>query len=411
MFDIEQKTLGEEEWKLIPQESIKVLRKIKRSTNKILKDISEKIYEGFITGANDVYFVNSAKAKQLRLEMDILKPVPKGRNVKRWNIVWYNRFVIYPHKRNGTPIKENLLKNDYPNVYEYLMSHKNEIEKRKIFRKTPLELFNSWFPLIHPKPTEIFNIQKIITPNLSTENNFAYDENGKYFLDHDCYGIILNDKSRNNYLYILGILNSRIMEFYLKQISPYASGKYYRYMTGYLNKLPIKLPETAEENKTAKKIIEKVDVILKLKKESQPIDIGEFLSTHETVKLFEIASFSIREGAKFKFAKSRKKEGKIFINEFDFIQVKNKKIFEFLERYLNFASDRLKKSKNPKEEIYNIPVPKDRKIINEIIKKTGPEKENIEEEVKKLENEIDELVYEIYGISKTERKTIEDALK
>ncbi len=51
------------------------------------------------------------------------------------------------------------------------------------------------------------------------------------------------------------------------------------------------------------------------------------------------------------------------------------------------------------------------KRLNEIGDKQTVEKEKIEAEIKKTDNEIDELVYQLYGITEEERKIIEDSLK
>ena len=39
------------------------------------------------------------------------------------------------------------------------------------------------------------------------------------------------------------------------------------------------------------------------------------------------------------------------------------------------------------------------------------EKEKIEKEINKTDNEIDELVYKLYGITEEEKKIIEESLK
>jgi len=55
--------------------------------------------------------------------------------------------------------------------------------------------------------------------------------------------------------------------------------------------------------------------------------------------------------------------------------------------------------------IYNIAVPKSDDVLNEIVRK---DKTKIEEEIRKLEGEINELVFEIYGVKeKEERETVE----
>jgi len=409
LFDVEQDKLGKEQWKLIPEILLKVFNKIKASSDKTLLDVAELIYEGFITGNNKIYFVTSEKVKSLRLEKDLLKPVPKGRYVKRWYF-FTDQFVVYPHIDidGKTEVIENL-NSKYPNTWRYFKDNEAELKKRKYLMDAIKKGGRKeWFEIWNPRSYNWFNQPKIITPNLSTENNFAFDEDS-VFLDHDCYGIILKDKRRNNYLYILGLLNSHLLEFYLKQISPYASGKYYRYMTGYLEQLPIKLPETPEEKKIADQIIKKVDEILELHK-SGIFDIDAILEREETEKLYNMpkVTFSISDNTKFE--KIKADDNKIFINSQDFIEIKDKKIRDFVEIYLNSNSGKLSKAKDVKNMILNVSVPKSNEVLKEIVKKGGEDQSQIRDKVKKLEDEINELVYQIYRITKEERKIVEENL-
>jgi len=193
------------------------------------------------------------------------------------------------------------------------------------------------------------------------------------------------------------------LEFYLKQISPYASGKYYRYMTGYLEKLPIKLPETEEEKRIADQIVNKVDEILELNRRLS-IDIDELLKGQETEKLPYLASvsFSIRDDAKFE--RVEVKGDRVFISSEDYIEIKDKRIRDFVAVYLNSIAEKLRKSKDVKGLIYNIEVPKSVDVLNEIVRK---DKTKIEEEIRKLEEEINGLVFEIYGVKEEEIEIIE----
>jgi type II restriction/modification system DNA methylase subunit YeeA len=60
--------------------------------------------------------------------------------------------------------------------------------------------------------------------------------------------------------------------------------------------------------------------------------------------------------------------------------------------------------------ILNIAVPKSNEVLKETIKKGGVDQSQIKEKIKKLEDEINELVYQIYGITKEERKIVEENL-
>ena len=51
------------------------------------------------------------------------------------------------------------------------------------------------------------------------------------------------------------------------------------------------------------------------------------------------------------------------------------------------------------------------KKLKEIGDKNTLEKQKIEEEIKKTDNEIDELVYQLYGITEEEKRIIEESLR
>jgi len=254
-----------------------------------------------------------------------------------------------------------------------------------------------------PRSFEQFENVKILTPDISTHNRFAldfekiYSLNTSYVIDIDNFS--LNPK------YLLGLLNSSTLEFFFKQISPFISGGYYRYINQYLEKLPIKLPETEEEKRIAEQIVNKVDEILELNRRLS-IDIEELLKGEETEKLPYLASvsFSIRDDASFE--RVEVKGDKIFISSEDYIEIKDKKIRDFVAVYLNSVVEKFRKSKDVKGLIYNVGVPKSDDVLNEIVRK---DKTKIEEEIRKLEGEINELVFEIYGVTGEEREIVEAA--
>ncbi len=100
----------------------------------------------------------------------------------------------------------------------------------------------------------------------------------------------------------------------------------------------------------------------------------------------------------------------IFINPDDSIETKDKGIRDFVAVYLNSIPEKLSKSKEVKSLIYNLPVPKSNDIIGKIGKSCGFDQAEIKEKIKKLEREINELVYEIYGITVEEKTIVEESL-
>ena len=73
--------------------------------------------------------------------------------------------------------------------------------------------------------------------------------------------------------YLLGILNSRLGEYYVKQTSPYVSGGYYSFTTTYLNPFPIRRIDfdNPVEKKMHDDLVALVDKMLELNKRLAPI--------------------------------------------------------------------------------------------------------------------------------------------
>ena len=87
--------------------------------------------------------------------------------------------------------------------------------------------------------------------------------------------------------------------------------------------------------------------------------------------------------------------------------MKDKEILEFVYVCLNSITEILENAKEIKKLIYNIEIPKSSDILKEIINKGRINQKEVNERIKKLEQEINELVYELYGITENEKKIIE----
>lgn len=414
LFEIDQSILDSDSWKMVPRQVMNILEKININAQTKLADIAAEIYEGFITGANNIFFVERNKAEQLKLEKELLREIPKGKDIKRWRFVTRERYVIYPHKSiNGktVPFSSFELKSKYPNVWKYFETYSAKLKKRKYLMDAIKKgQRQEWFEIWNPRNVSWFEQQKIITPNLSTENNFALDDGG-YFLDHDCYGIILKNKDKANYLFVLALLNSKVLEFYLKQISPFASGRYFRYMTGYLNQLPIKLPQTSEEKRFVDQIIKRVELILQRSAperlirgfpdtylseyRSKGVEFDEIKCTFNAnhSKLEPLLSGTVVKGYAVYPAKG---EDPIWVET------------EEKARYLMLA---LKGKSVKQDETVKIPIPRDNSIVVNILDKLQTTMREIESiKADQLEKEIDELVYQLYGLNNQDIEVIESFL-
>jgi type I restriction-modification system DNA methylase subunit len=367
-----------------------------------LKELVEEIMEGVTfggKGADNIFVIDNKTIKSFKIESKLYKKVLKGRDIRKWNLEWDHRYLFYPYDENGNELNIK----EFSNSCEYVKQFYDSLSRRILDGKKITEWGKQWFSFWRVRNPEVFTKQKILSPRIATNNSFALDLKGEFYLTDSAVAIV---PKNIDIKYLLGVLNSNLLFFIVKNTSPFVQGRYYSYTRTYLDNLPIKLPSTPEEKKIANQIIKRVDEILELHK-SGIVDINVVVEDEETEKLHQLpkVSFNINDNAKFEKIKS---EGnKIYITSQDFIEIKDKKIRDFVEAYLNSNNEKLAKSKDVKNMILNIPVPKSDEVLKELIKKGGADQSQIKEKIKKLEDEIDELVYQIYGITQSEIKIVE----
>jgi len=205
-----------------------------------LRQFTDHIFQGIASGKDEVFYISAEIAKQHGIESDMLKPLLKGRDLKRYCITWSGTFVVYPYDDNSKVIPETKLKANYPNTYRYLESQRHLLSGRPYFDKSK----KLWFEIWNQRNKGNFGLLRIVTPEISDRNHFAITD--KYFGNTKTYHIIPKDKSPENYFYLTALLNSCVLEFYYQAITTPQSGGFFAYKTQFLELLPIKPPCSSE---------------------------------------------------------------------------------------------------------------------------------------------------------------------
>ena len=120
-------------------------RSIKEKIEKIgvpLKDWDIKIYRGILTGCNEAFIIDGETKDALIAQdpksAEIIRPILRGRDIKRYSYDFANKWLIATH--NGTPTQERIKIEDYPAVKMHLDSYYAKIAKRDDQGDTPYNL-------------------------------------------------------------------------------------------------------------------------------------------------------------------------------------------------------------------------------------------------------------------------------
>lgn len=266
-FNGYQEMLKDEGWALIGKEEQLLLEKIVQTGIELGNYVNDDIHRGVLTGANDVFIIGPEERETLiaadpRCE-EIIKPFLSGKEIKRFRKPSPENYLLFT--RRGIDI------NQYPAVLEYLEQFRERLEPRP--ENVSSNNWNGrksgnyeWYEIQDAiEYHEVFESPKIIFPDISKEGNFSLDEEGGIYLTNTCYAIPYPDK------YLLGVLNSRAVYFFYKNISSSYRGGYLRYIYQYLEKIPI--PDSSSDQRGS--IENKVDQILELKERNPEADTKE----------------------------------------------------------------------------------------------------------------------------------------
>jgi hypothetical protein len=400
VFKVNQGNLTEDVWKLGPEEFYGLLDKIDKNSIR-LKEIS-KIDRGIYTGLNEAFVVDETIIQSANLERKLLKPLVAGKNVKRFSINYKGLYLIYT---KDIDIEE------YPNTKKYLERFIPKLEKR--WCVTDPRMGRKWYELEKPREPELYETEKIITPDISIRNNFTYDGRNHYCLD-TAFVIAPKEKYKDKILFILGLLNSLLIEFYFKQISTHVRGGYFRYKKQYLERLPIKLPPIKKEQKLADEITSLVEEILALAKVEQRIqNFPEpyFEEFKDEIEEYDIVKWIPKRSYKeLKPVLEPEITGgsRIILGRDDFIQ-STKIDSEVKEKYI---IDSLRGGKARKDAEFRIRFPLSDAMVKKILRRYEKDKERLKEKpIAELEEEMNERVYRLYGLDEEDKRVIEEFLE
>ena len=203
-----------------------------------LRDWGVNIYRGILTGCNEAFIIDQKRrdeilswcrdaAERKRTEQ-IIRPILRGRDIKRYGYEWAGLYLIATHNGYGKTPRIDI--DNYPAIKKHLDMHWFEISKRSDKGDSPYNLRNCAYMDDFAKP-------KIVWADLArTGNAFIYDEEG-FTSPNTTYLIASEDSSMLKYL--IGILNSKAILRYLDWISAKLDNTGWRWFKEYVETFPI----------------------------------------------------------------------------------------------------------------------------------------------------------------------------
>jgi type I restriction-modification system DNA methylase subunit len=422
---------GKPEWKL--------KEKLKELSPK-LDEIVTYMMQGIKTGCNRVFLLRK-KLGELSV------PIVKGRDINRYSLKYANRFLLYVtdvELENHPEVKFYLEKQ-----YQSSLRPKADRRLKKLWSRRPVQKgLIKWHQISEPRKIELFETLKIVMRQ-TADSIIATIDDRNFYNTNDVYNVVLSRDSGLDIRYVLGLLNSRLLNWYYRNLVRESGRTFAEVKRGNLGQLPIRKISFSNPNERENYdgIVQLVDEILVLKKRMNDIDtnfnkyvnsiprIEDTIFKHYytrygkdvvplidskirgTIRRFRVDRQNDWLVLKMDFHTKTKEEGEEFADiEVLKCQIQDK----YLRDFLFFSLSNCKKnlgSGNILLKTQLIPVPrfdrneeKNRKLIVELIdaySRVVRERSMREREIHEIDEHIDQKVYDLYGLNKEEILLVE----
>lgn len=241
-------------WSLAPASQQALLDKLRAAGPPLADYVGGQIYYGIKAGLNEAFVIDAAARARLIREdprsAELIKPFVAGRDIKRYEPLAARQYLLFV--RRGTDISQ------YPAVLAHLEQYRERLMPR------PPDWQGDRWPGRKPGNYKWYELQdtidyyaafeqpKIIFPDIAAEGNFALEPEGGVYSTNTTYIIPTAD------LYLLGVLNSNVVNWFYTNLSATYRGGYLRFIYQYVSQIPIPQPPDAAQHDELVALVERM---------------------------------------------------------------------------------------------------------------------------------------------------------
>jgi len=231
---VNQSYFTDDKWTFLGQKEREIKEKVTDVGKPVIDTIGDPLV-GVKSGLNEVLILDEDELSDLFEDLDnteLFRPIIFGKEIKRFRPPQPKSYIMYPYVRTENGIEVANIDN-YETTKEYLEQHKDDLVSRAIIEDKYPEGEMEWYELQQVNKNIDPSEEKIVYPDISRRAHYTIDTSGSVVTTT---GFILQSSDR----YYLGLLNSSLLEWVLAVECAKARGGYLRPKAQYVGNLPIK---------------------------------------------------------------------------------------------------------------------------------------------------------------------------
>jgi Eco57I restriction-modification methylase/TaqI-like C-terminal specificity domain len=264
--DVSAAAITEAEWTFSIGKGAGLAQRLKEWPTK-LGDVAARIFVGQQTSADPVFLFTRTEPGGARefirvwsdqlngwreIEADILRPVVRSGSIGRYTAT-PTASVLFPYRvvnQQAELLLVRELRKNYPRAWEYLQENMTVLKDREKgkFRD------EQWYRFGRSQNLGMWEQPKLLVPYMITRLSAFFDRSDNlYFINVTTggYGITV-DESQVSLEYLLVLLNSRLLDFALREVSSAFHGGYVPANKQFIERLPIVALEDANSSERAR---------------------------------------------------------------------------------------------------------------------------------------------------------------
>ena len=239
-FAVPQCELKAGGWQLEPPTKRRLLARMKKAGQPLGDYCGGRFYYGIKTGLNKAFEISHDERESLISgypdSAAIIKPFLRGKDIKRWNVDFAERYLIkiessenVKHPWTGLPADkaEKVFAKTHPSIYAWFTA---EDRRQQLIDRT--DQGHYFWELRSCAYWDLFATPKIVYPDIYLHQSLAWDESGMYCANT---GYFIPNAEK----WLTALLNSAAIEWFYDQISTRMQGGYLRAFTDKMQVLPI----------------------------------------------------------------------------------------------------------------------------------------------------------------------------
>jgi len=265
-----QSELKSDSWRLESPIVLRLLEKLRRVGKPLGEYVSGRWYWGIKTGLNEAFIVDRATRDRLihehKSSAEILKPILRGRDVKRWRTEFAEQYLIkiessenkdHPWSGKSEKEAEGAFAAIYPAIHKWFEEFRSALKKRDDQGRFFWELRSCAY-------WKEFEQTKLVVPAISGTVNVSLDRDS--FFCNNKTSIFVCD----NATFVSAIVNSKVALWFTRQVFATKQGGFFDFEPRYSSQWPIPAASPVKQ----KQVERLVDRILTAKAQDASADVS-----------------------------------------------------------------------------------------------------------------------------------------